>query len=51
MIEEDDQILDLVALTCDFSSPSVRNRSREEAVDPFTELKATFRRLRTLELK
>jgi hypothetical protein len=44
-VEEVDQILDLVASTCDFSSPSIRNRSREHTVDPFREPKAAFTRL------
>ena len=51
MVEEVDQTLDMVASTCDFSSPSVRNKGREYPVDPITELKATFRRLNALGLK
>ena len=51
MVEEVDRILNMVASTCDFSSPSIRNKGREYPVDPITELKTTIRRLRALELK
>ena len=51
IVEEVDRILNIVVSTCDFSSPSVRNKGREYYIDLIIELKATIRRLRALELK